>query len=153
MRRILWLALLMPALWAQSETSIRQAVTRAMPMLERSADAFVAKRACVSCHHNILPILLNEVARAHGAAFDSAVLRQVEDKTFRQLRSPAALDEAIQAATLNDPTPNDSFLLMAAHAAGEPKTLTTDVYARRLVRWERDGHWVTSDFRPPHSSS
>src|SRR5262249_9616269 len=23
----------------------------------------------------------------------------------------------------------------------------------RLIRWQRDGHWITSDFRPPHSSS
>src|SRR5207249_11112114 len=43
--------------------------------------------------------------------------------------------------------------LMAAHDAGLAPDLTTAVYARRLVRWQRDGHWVTSDFRPPHSSS
>jgi len=42
---------------------------------------------------------------------------------------------------------------MAAHSAGLQPELTTAVYARRLVRWQRDGHWVTSDFRPPHSSS
>src|SRR5262249_28511692 len=53
----------------------------------------------------------------------------------------------------NDPTPNDSDLLLAAYAAGLQPNLTTAVYARRLVRWQRDGHWVTSDFRPPHSSS
>jgi hypothetical protein len=27
------------------------------------------------------------------------------------------------------------------------------VYARRIARWQREGHWITSDFRPPHSSS
>src|SRR6185369_4445354 len=54
---------------------------------------------------------------------------------------------------LNDPTPNDSDLLMAAHAAGLQPDLTTAVYALRLARWQREGHWVTSDFRPPHSSS
>src|SRR5262245_22682043 len=42
---------------------------------------------------------------------------------------------------------------MAAHAAGVPRDLTMAVYARRMTRWQRDGHWVTSDFRPPHSSS
>jgi hypothetical protein len=42
---------------------------------------------------------------------------------------------------------------MAAHAAGLPRDLVTAVYARRLARWRREGHWVTSDFRPPHSSS
>ena len=42
---------------------------------------------------------------------------------------------------------------MTAHDAALPPDLTTAVYARRLVRWQRDGHWITSDFRPPHSSS
>ena len=42
---------------------------------------------------------------------------------------------------------------MSARAAGIAPDLTTAVYAARMTRWQRDGHWVTSDFRPPHSSS
>ena len=42
---------------------------------------------------------------------------------------------------------------MAAHSAGLPGSLTTSVYANRLRLWQREGYWVTSDFRPPHSSS
>src|SRR5215813_1746211 len=49
--------------------------------------------------------------------------------------------------------PTTVTLLVAAHAAGFTPDLTTAVYARRLARWQRNGHWVTSDFRPPHSSS
>jgi len=93
------------------------------------------------------------MARDRGLAVDTAVLSAVEQKTFRALRGPASLDDAIRAVTLDDPTPDDSFLLMAAHAAGLPPDLTTSVYARRLAAWQRDGHWVTSDFRPPNSSS
>jgi ankyrin repeat protein len=153
MRNILLPALLAHALAAQSGPEIRQAVNRALPPLERSTAAFVAKRACVSCHHNILSILMFQMARERGVSFDPAVLSAVESKTFRSLRDPGAFDDAVQAVTLNDPTPNDSYLLMAAHAAGLKPNLTTAVYARRLVQWQRDGHWVTSDFRPPHSSS
>src|SRR6185503_5320377 len=98
-------------------------------------------------------ILTLDLAHSRGVEIDTKVLHAVEDKTFRELRAASALDNAIQATTLNDPTPNDSYLLIAAHDAGLPPDLTTAVYARRLVRWQRDGHWVTSDFRPPHSSS
>lgn len=140
-------------LQAQPAPNVRNAVNRALPPLQRSAATFVEKRACVSCHHNILPILTLDLAKRRGFDIDSKVLLAVEEKTFRQLRIPNALDDAIQATTLNDPTPNDSTLLMAAHDAGLPADLTTGVYARRLARWQRDGHWVTSDFRPPHSSS
>lgn len=153
MRRIVMLALLVRALSAQTAPEIGKAVMRALPPLENSASAFVARRACVSCHHNILPVLMLHMAQARGLTVDSSVLAAVEDKTFRALRGPMAIDDAIQAATLNDPTPNDSFLLWAAHAAGSQNNLAMAVYARRIANWQRDGHWVTSDFRPPHSSS
>ena len=153
MRIVFLLVLLTNMLAAQSSPEIRQAITRALPPLEHSTATFVAKRACVSCHHNILSILMFHLARDRGVNLEPAVLGAVEDKTFRSLRGPAAFDDALQAVTLNDPTPNDSYLLMAAHAAGIAPDLTTAIYARRLVHWQRDGHWVTSDFRPPHSSS
>src|SRR5436190_1911298 len=138
---------------AQQETAVRAAVTRALPILQKSADTFVAQRACFSCHHNALSIMAFHLARDHGFTIDSKVLNAVEDKTFRPLRSASALDDAVQAAALSDPTPNESLLLMSAHAAGITPDLTTAVYAARMTRWQRDGHWVTSDFRPPHSSS
>jgi len=148
MRRILLILVAARVLTAQSGPEIRAAIDRAMPPIERSAASFVAKRACVSCHHNILPVLLADVAREHGVSFDAAVLASVESKTFRPLSDPQAFAE------INDPTPNDSFLLMAAHAAGVAPNNVTAAYARRLIQWQRaDGHWVTSDFRPPHSSS
>ncbi len=153
MRPIVVAILLAPCLSAQTQPQVRDAVLRALPVLERSASAFVAKRACVSCHHNILPILMLHMARDRGVAVDPDILSAVEQKTFHALRGLAAVDDAIRAVTLDDPTPDDSFLLMAAHAAGVPPDLTTSVYARRLAAWQRDGHWVTSDFRPPHSSS
>jgi ankyrin repeat protein len=153
MRVVLMLALMAQTLSAQPLPGVRAAITKALPILQRSASEFVSRRACVSCHHNILPILTLHLAQARGITIDASVLRAVEDKTFRALQAPNALDDAIQAAAINDPTPNDSDLLMAAHAAGLRPDLAAAVYARRLVRWQRDGHWVTSDFRPPHSSS
>lgn len=128
-------------------------VARALPILTKSAATFVEKRACFSCHSNTLPILTLQLARERGFDIDTAALSTIEAKTFVPLRGPKALDDAIQAVNLNDPTPDDSMLLMAAGAAGLPRDLTTEVLAHRLARWQRDGHWVTSDFRPPHSSS
>ena len=153
MRTVLMLLLMVETLHAQSIPAVRKAVTAALPTLQRSASEFVSKRACVSCHHNILPILAFDLAKGRGFEIDPKILQTIEDKTFRELRGANALDDAVQAATLNDPTPNDSYLLVAALARGMTPDLTTAVYARRLVRWQRDGHWITSDFRPPHSSS
>src|SRR4051812_7593978 len=108
------------------------AVARALPLLERSAAVFVRQRACFSCHHNGLSIMTLRLAERHGLAIDRKVLDAVEAKTFGVLRSPTAVDVAIQATTLSDPTPNDSLLLMTAHDAHVPADVTTAVLARRL---------------------
>ncbi|MBV9506299.1 MAG: ankyrin repeat domain-containing protein [Acidobacteriia bacterium] len=147
------LALAVQVLAAETTTEMRDAAARALPLLERSTATFVGKRACVSCHHNDLAVLTLRLARERGLAVGSSVLEAVERATLQELVSPKALDDAVQSANLADPTPNDSYLLMAAHAAGLPQSLVTGIYARRLLGWQREGHWVTSDFRPPHSSS
>jgi ankyrin repeat protein len=139
---------------AQTVSEARAAVTRALPILQQSAASFASQRACVSCHHNSLAVLTFRLARERGFAIDAKTLDAVESRTFRELRTANAFDDAVQVASLSDPTPNDSYLLLAARAAGIRSDLTTGVYARRIARWQRgDGHWITSDFRPPHSSS
>lgn len=150
---LLLLTLLAPPAAAPSAPAVRTAVTRALPLLQSSAGRFAAQRACVSCHHNSLAALTLRLAQQRGFVIDTKVLGAVEARTFRELRNARALDDAVQAANIADPTPNESYMLMAAHAAGIAPSLTTGVYARRMARWQRDGHWITSDFRPPHSSS
>jgi hypothetical protein len=137
----------------QSVPATREAIQRALPTLQRSASTFVEKRACFSCHHNALSIQTLRLAQNRGFNVDAKVLGAVEQKTFRELQNPNALDDAVQAANLSDPTPNESLLLMAAHASGRASDTVTAVIAQRMATWQRDGHWVTSDFRPPHSSS
>src|SRR5262249_31333692 len=149
MRTVLALLLLSRTLSAQTIPDVRPAIERALPMLQRSASEFVSKRACMSCHHNVLPILTLHQAEERGFTVDVTVIRAVEEKTFRELRTPNVFDETVQVATLNDPTPNDSSLLVAADAAGLQPDLITAVYARRIAAWQQDGHWITSDFRPP----
>ncbi|HVQ12303.1 MAG TPA: ankyrin repeat domain-containing protein [Vicinamibacterales bacterium] len=139
---------------AQTASEARAAVTRALPILQRSAANFVSQRACVSCHHNSLAVITLHLAQQGGFNVDPKTVDAVEARTFRELRNANAFDDAVQVANLSDPTPNDSYLLMAAGAAGVRADLTTGVLARRIARWQReDGHWITSDFRPPHSSS
>jgi len=138
---------------AGAASTPRAAVERALPQLEESAKVFVANRSCVSCHHNALPILTFRLAASRGLKIDRAILASVERKTFRELTDVRALDEAVQGVSVSDPTPNDSWLLIAAQTAGLAPDLTNGVYAKRIASWQHDGHWTTSDFRPPHSSS
>src|SRR5207237_4617752 len=132
------LLLLAQAAGATPAPTASAAVRRAIPALERSAKNFVAARACVSCHHNILPILTLRLAASRGVSIDAATLAQVERKTFRELTSARAFDEAVQGSAVGDPTPNDSWLLVAAQTAGLAPDLTNAVVAKRIARWQHD---------------
>ena len=114
---------------------------------------FVAERSCVSCHHNILPILMLRLAARRGFNVDATILSTIERKTVRELTNARAFDDAVQLTDVGDPALNGSWLLTAASDAGFAPNLTSGVMARRIAAWQHDGHWTTSDFRPPHSSS
>jgi Prenyltransferase and squalene oxidase repeat len=140
-------------LQAQPEIEIRRAAERALKPIERSMATFAKERACFSCHHNGLGILALREASLKGLAVSIDVLDQIKAKTLRPLQQPRALQTAIEAAEFSDPTPNDSLLLLAGgRDVGYPDV--PRVIQRRIATWqEADGHWGTSDFRPPHSYS
>lgn len=138
---------------AQQPAAVRVAVTRALPLIERSISTFVGQRSCASCHHNSVAILALRAVGRRGFVVTPRVQQLLEAKTFDELRRGSALDDAVQGLNVSDPTPNDTYLLMAAHAAGIAPDVVTGVHARRIAKWQQDGHWTTSDFRPPHSSS
>ncbi|MEO8096103.1 MAG: ankyrin repeat domain-containing protein [Acidobacteriota bacterium] len=144
MKAVCFIAFAAAAL-AQSPQAIRKAIDRALPPIQRSAATFVEKRACFSCHHNGLALMVFSEAKQRGVPIDESVFAAVQKKT---VASGGSYDDVVQARNVSDPTPNDSLLLMVSSGPGQ------EVRARRLASWQRaDGHWITSDFRPPHSSS
>lgn len=151
MARVWILFLLAAAAFAQPPQAVRKSIDRALPPLQRSAATFVKERACFSCHHNALAILTMRMAKQRNVPIDDGVLAAVEEKTWK---SGGTLDDVVQARNVADPTPNDSLLLIAEEFAGRGLEPASQIRRQRLASWQReDGHWVTSDFRPPQSSS
>src|SRR5262245_4505242 len=76
MRPLAMLLVLMagPALWADEPASprqdYRQAVEKALPLLQKSMAISIEKRECFMCHHQALPALGVVTARAHGFGID-----------------------------------------------------------------------------------
>jgi ankyrin repeat protein len=53
-----------------------------------------------------------------------------------------------------DAAASDGWALISADAAGVKPNVVTAVYAQRIASWQRsDGHWSTTDDRPPQSFS
>ena len=150
------LCLLAPALFAQAPTEreIRAALDRAIPMVQSATAGFYKTQDCFSCHNYALPMKAFQMARSRGIALDEAVLQQVATKGLSRLPDLISLDRAVQDVMIIDTVAADGWALEAARAAGIPRTAVTAVYARRLANWqESDGHFNTSDVRPPQSHS
>jgi len=104
-----------------------------------------------SCHQQLLPAIAVRAAREHGIPLNDGAARTHVARTFAFL---SGLDKAVQYNEIIDPTLDDGYQLVAAHAAGVTPNLTTAVYARHIaLRQQPDGHWITGDARPPQSYS
>ena len=137
---------------AATPATIRAAVDRSLPVLQRIDIPFIKKTGCVSCHHNTLVSVAVDAATRNGYRVDD---RLVEE----QRRIIAAYLESWRERTLqNIPIAGGvdtvSYLLLGTRAAGQPPDNATDAQAVFLRRRQlSDGHWAVQTIRPPIESN
>ncbi|MBX9584535.1 MAG: ankyrin repeat domain-containing protein [Gemmataceae bacterium] len=153
---VVWACLVPAAAGAQEkqpvigEAVLRKAVTKALPVIQKSQQVFYQKESCVSCHHHLLPALLLPMARDRGIDFDGGLAGEAAGSTFSDLKD---LDAAVQGYNFIDEIA-DAWELVAAHAAGVPPSPATSAKAQFLASAQRpDGSWLTIDMRPPQGYS
>ena len=136
----------------KSAGSVRAALLRTIPLLQRSDIGFVQKTGCVSCHHNTLTAMTIAAARSAGVPVDDQAART-------QLASIASYIDVWSERTLQGlgiPGDNDtvSSVLIGMAAQQHPPDPATDALARYLKsRQSPDGHWRPIAHRPPLESS
>lgn len=156
MRRALVVCLFVPVLHAQAASldQIRSAATRSVALIQHGTEGFYKAMVCFSCHDHGLPLLTLRVARERGIAVNELAANQVAAKGLMAMPDLTSIDRAVQDPMIVDPAVSDGWALIAAHEAGVKSSLITAVYVRRVVNWQRpDGHWPTTDDRPPQSYS
>jgi ankyrin repeat protein len=62
-----------PVLESIRENSVRQAVQRSVPLVQRTDSEFTTKSACISCHNNSLGAMAVTAARKFGFAVDETI--------------------------------------------------------------------------------
>ncbi|HEV8144865.1 MAG TPA: ankyrin repeat domain-containing protein [Bryobacteraceae bacterium] len=130
---------------------IRDAVAKAVRVIQTSQKSWAAKQQCASCHHSNLPAMAMQATREHGIPVDQAVLHESLVHTFRMYSN---LDRAVQYTHIIDPAADDGARLAVGPAAGLRPNLVTAVYARHLAQRQMPaGHWQGLDNRPPQSHS
>ena len=135
-----------------SHDTIRAAVERALPPLQRLGPAFIQKTGCVSCHHNSLVSMAVTAAAAAGYRVDESAATRQRELTAAYLGSWRS--RALQNRTVAGGQDSVSYLLFGLAADRHPADLGTDAQAIWLLRRQAsDGRWPVATLRPPIESN
>lgn len=148
--RAVWLAIVFciaaPLAAGESAVRVSTAARRAIALLQESQKISYRKLGCPTCHHQYLPALAFRSAREHGVSVNDTIARADALTAFDY----TDLDRAVQYTHVIEPSMNDAFSLISAHAAGLRPNLVTAVYARLIAgRQLPDGTWDSFHQRPP----
>jgi ankyrin repeat protein len=132
--------------------SVRAALERSIPLLQRTDVSFRQKAGCVSCHHNTLTARTIASARKHGLRVDDPIAQQ-------QVKAVASYidgwrERALQGVGIPGDADTVSSILLGMAAENYPPDLATDALARFLKNYQSpDGHWQPLAHRPPLEAS
>jgi len=132
--------------------SVRLALERAIPPLQRCDAAFLERAGCVSCHNNSLTAMTVAEARSRG-------FRVNEEIASSQLRRIAAfLEDNSERALENEGIPGGidtvSYVLLGMAVEKYPSDAITDAWARYARNNQSpDGRFKCRTVRPPLEAS
>ena len=125
--------------------SPRQAVERALPLLQATAPAVWKTRGCVSCHSNSMPDMVTSLARKQGYRLDEAAAKRERRVTISTSSGnlPGVLNGL---GVMGGPV----YILTALGFDGEPANRFTDATFHKIAfRQDPDGKWDFRTYRPP----
>ena len=132
--------------------SSREAITRILPLLQKSDSIFLKKSGCVSCHNNTLTAMSVAAIRKRGLPVD-------EQTAASQLKKIGAFIEswrerALQGVGIPGDSDTVSYILLGLAAENYPPDIATDAMAR-FVKGQQfpNGVWRVFAHRPPIESS
>jgi ankyrin repeat protein len=131
--------------------SIRAALERSIPLLQKTDVVFMQKAGCVSCHHNNLTAMTVATALKNGLSVDKQIARDQRKKVVAYIENWR--ERALQGVGIPGEAGTSSYILMGLAAENYPPDAATDALARYLEsqQWA-DGRWRIFGHRPPISS-
>ena len=142
----------MPAIKPAPAASVRAALERTLPLVQRNDDTFLRKAGCVSCHNNTLTAVTVAAARKKGLPVDEQIARHQVTAIGHYIE--AWRERALQGNGIPGDADTVSYILLGLSAEHFPADAATDAMARFLLRQQvADGHWRLLAHRPPIESS
>jgi ankyrin repeat protein len=136
----------------QPAPSIRAALERSLPLLQKADAAFLQKSGCVSCHHNTFTSMTVALARKNGFNVDGQMARAQTKKIVAYMEKWR--ERALQGVGIPGESSSISYILTGLAAENYPPDDATDALARFVEsqQWP-DGRWRSFSHRPPMTSS
>jgi len=132
--------------------SVRAAIDRSLPLLQRSDVGFMKKSGCVSCHNNNLTAMTVAAARKQGAVIDDGVARAQRSAITAYIEGNR--ERYLQGIPIAGGSDTAAYILLGLAAEACPPDPATDAMARYLkFRQSANGAWPTFGGRPPIESS
>ncbi len=141
-------ALVLLALSAQDEETIKSAVRRAIPLLEKSSAHYAEVKSCFGCHHQAIPLYALSTAKARGFAVDENNLKAQAKFTWDSL--DAGKKAYAQGRGQGGQVATASYALWTLDVAGWKPDGTTSEVARYVAGLEA---WKPPSNRPPQEAS
>ena len=131
---------------------IKTAVSKSIPLLQKSASEYIKQRECFSCHHQSLPLFALTTAKAHGFDVSQEVLDQQVAHTLKHLATNR--DNYKKGRGQGGQADMAGYGLFALEVGGaKPDETTAAVAEYLLLRDEDRDTWRTSGNRPPTEAS
>lgn len=148
------LGLLVPALAAAQggAPDRKQALRRAIPLLEKAGAGYIRQRGCFSCHHQAVPVLALVAARDRGFKVDAEALQAQVSHTEADLRGNIAAYRSGQGQ--GGQVVRAGYALWTLAGAGWKPDDTTAAVTSYIVRRDAArGYWRAAANRPPSEVS
>jgi hypothetical protein len=131
---------------------IRQAVNRALPIMQKSLAEYPHHATCFSCHHQGVPMFALALARSHGYVVDGKGITDVVQHTVADLR--ADLDSYRKGNGQPGGVTRAGYALLALHSGGVKRDEITAAVTGFLLQRDREqGFWQAASNRPPAEAS
>src|SRR3989442_520393 len=137
-----------PVATPKPAASIRAALERSIPLLQRADAIFLQKSGCVSCHHNTFTSMTVSLARNNALKVDEQMARDQQKKIGAYIET--CRERAWQGVGIPGETSSISYIWLGLAAENYRPDAATDALARFLEsqQWPSGG-WRASGHRPP----
>jgi ankyrin repeat protein len=142
-------AAFVPVGTAVAGDDVRAAIAQSVPLLQSSAQTWIEKRPCASCHHQALGVLAVTAARDRGFRVDEVLL----DRQLRRLYSAEPEGLLVAEGAINGQI-GRAYMLLAMAGAGLPRSRETAAMAYFVAgKQAPDGRFPSTSHRPPLEDS